>query len=180
MKKKLFVLLAVIMVLLMVSMSALATPPDNNVQGRWCYGYFEEGEHKIAGGNEFYDMDSSDAWIVDEGYLGFSGFSESFGRVQVHPSGYTLLKTDTFLDPVTVDGRTGTLEMKVNGWLPVGGDLSDYEGLWVITTGTGELKGLQGRGTWGGVESNNPKCLDIDNGFLFSVPYSGSVHFEGD
>jgi len=173
MKKKLFVLLAVSMVLSIVWMPAFATTPDNTVEGRWCYGYLEEGEHKIAGKNEFYDMDSSDGWIGT-----FNGFSRSDGRVQVHPSGYTLLKTDVFLYEVTVDGKTGTLEMRVNGWLPAGGALSDYEGDWVITSGTGELAGLHGQGTWGGVELFNSECEAIDTGFFASVPYSGSIHFD--
>jgi hypothetical protein len=178
MKKKLFVLLVVTMVLIVVAMPATATPPDN-VGGRWCYGYLEEGEHKVVGRNEFFDLDSSDGWIEDIiGKNGFLGFSKSYGRVQVHPSGYTLLKTDVFLDPVTFNGKTGTLEMRVNGWLPAGGDYSEYEGMWVITGGTDELAGLHGQGRWGGVVFNNTDCLDVDSGFIASVPYWGSVHFD--
>jgi hypothetical protein len=173
MKKKLFVLLAVIMVLSIVSMPAFATPPDNTVEGRWCYGYIEEGEHKIAGSNEFFDLDSTDGWTGT-----FNGLGSSDGRVRVHPSGYTLLKSDVTLHAVTVDDKTGTLEMRINGWLPAGGAYSDYEGLWVITSGTGELAGLHGQGTWGGVEFGNPVCTDIDDGFIASVPYSGSIHLD--
>jgi len=173
MKKKLFVLLGVIMVLSIVSMPAFATPPDDTVEGRWCYGYFEEGEHKIAGRNEFYDLDTTDAWIGT-----FDGLGSSDGRVQLHPSGYTLLKSDAFLNAVTVDGKTGNLEMRINGWLPAGGALSDYEGLWVITNGTDELAGLRGQGTWGGVEFGNSLCTDIDVNLIASVPYSGSIHFD--
>lgn len=174
MKKKLFVLLAVILILSVVTITALATPPDNEVGGRWCYGNLVEGEHKIAGRNEFYDLDDSGAWIGT-----FEGYSSDEGRVQIHPSGYTILKSNVSFESVVVDGKTGGLEMRINGWLPVGGDLSDYEGLWVITSGTGELAGLQGQGTWGGVELFNSECSAIDEIFFASVPYSGSIHFEG-
>jgi len=175
MKKKLFVLLAVIMVLSIVSMPAFATPPDNTVEGRWCYGYLEYGETKFAGGNQFFDLDTTDGWTGT-----FDGLGSSDGRVRVHPSGYTLLKSDAFLNEVTVAGKTGNLEMRINGWLPAGDppNYEDYEGLWVITSGTGELAGLHGRGTWGGVEFGNSLCTDIDVNLIASVPYSGSIHFD--
>ena len=177
MKKKLFVLLAVIMVLSMLSIPALAGPPDNSVEGRWCYGDLVEGEHKISGRNEFYDLDDSGAWLGT-----FEGFSSDDGRVQVHPSGFILLKTTSSLEPVEVGGKTGGLEMRVNGWLPVGAALSEYEGLWVITSGTGELAGLRGQGTWGGVEIFNPDCMAIEpiGTYWVSVPYSGNIHFENE
>ena len=178
MKKELVVLLVVIMVLSVFPVVALATPPDN-VQGRWCYGFLVEGEHKIVGQNEFYDLDSSDAWLVDEGFLGFSGLSESYGWVKTQPStGHTILQTETFLDPVTVAGKTGTLEMRVSGWIPTGGGFPDYEGVWVITNGTGELADLHGQGSWQNVELYHPDCLELDEGYIASVTYEGSIHFE--
>ena len=175
MKKKLFVLLAVIMVLSMLSIPALAGPPDNSVEGRWCYGDIVEGERKISGGNEFYDLDDSGAWIGT-----FEGYSSDDGRIQVHASGFTLFKSTVSFESVEVDGKSGGLEMRINGWLQ-GADISDYEGLWVITGGTGELAGLRGRGTWGGIEVFNPLCSAIDEGqFFASVPYEGYIHFEND
>ncbi len=175
MKKKLFVLLAVIMVLSMVSMSALATPPDNSVAGRWCYGEIVGGEEKIAGGNFFQNLDDSGAWIGT-----FEGYSSDDGRLQVHPSGYTLFKSTISFEKVKVGGKEGGLEMRVNGWLPAGAGYSEYEGLWVITRATGDLTGLHGRGTWGGVVFDNEECAAIDEGkFFASTPYEGSIHFEG-
>lgn len=178
MKKKLFVLLAVIVVLSVLPTIVLATPPDS-VHGRWCYTIPVEGEHKIAGKNEFYDIYSSDAWLVDEGFLGFSGFSESYGSMHIQlPSGPTMFQAETFLDPVTVAGKTGTLEMRVTGRIPKGGGFPDYEGKWVITNGTGELVGLRGQGSWQNVEFYHPDCLELDEGFIASVTYEGSIHFE--
>jgi hypothetical protein len=51
-------------------------------------------------------------------------------------------------DSVDVDGTSGGLEMYV-----AGGRLdrvSDWEGSWEITSGTGALEDLQGHGTWWG------------------------------
>jgi hypothetical protein len=173
MKKTLFVLMIAVIAILVVVMPATATPPDTSVSGRWCYGYLEEGEHKSLGQNVFYTLDSTDAWLGT-----FVGSSQSYGIVLIHPSGYTLLKDDVYLDPVTVDGKTGTLQMRVNGWLPAGADYDAYEGTWVINGGTGDLANLHGQGTWVNVEFLNSECTAIDTGLIASVTYSGSIHFD--
>lgn len=174
MKKKLFVLLAVILLLSLGALPALAGPPDNSVDGRWCYGEILQEEEKISGGNVFYNLDDSGAWIGT-----FNGYSSDDGRLIVHSSGYTLFKSTVSFESVQVGGKEGGLEMRINGWLPMGAELSEYEGLWVITRATGELAGLRGQGTWGGIEIGNPLCSAIDGGIFFvSVPYSGNIHFE--
>jgi hypothetical protein len=176
MNKKLIVLLVVIVVISAMAIPTLAGPPDNSVQGRWCYYLTTNEQYKLADGNSFVDLDDNAAWIGT-----FEGFSSDDGRLISHPSGYILLKsTVSFESPVEVGGQTyeGDLEMRINGWLPVGGDFSEYEGLWVITRATGELKGLVGQGTWGGVEIGNTDCLAVGEQFIFSVPYSGKLQFE--
>jgi hypothetical protein len=173
MNKKIFVILVVILVISAMAIPAFAGPPDDSVEGRWCYYPTIYEVTKTAGGNTFFNLDDNGAWIGT-----FEGFSSDDGISIVHPSGYTIFKTTVSFDsPVKVGDQTynGELEMRVNGWLPVGGDLSKYEGLWVITKATGELKGLVGQGTWGGVEIGNPDCSE---GFFLSVPYSGNLHFE--
>ncbi len=177
MNKKILVALAVSLTLFVMVIPALASPPDDSVEGRWCYYPTIYEPYKIVGENTFFNLDDNGAWIGT-----FEGFSSDDGMSIVHPSGYTLFKTTvTFDSPVKVGDNTynGDLEMRVNGWLPVGGELSEYEGLWVITRATGELKGLVGQGTWGGVEIGNQDCSAIDGGqFFLSVPYSGNLHFE--
>jgi hypothetical protein len=173
MKKKLFITLAVVILLSLGALPALASPPDDSVEGRWCYGEIIQEEEKTAGGNTFYNLDDSGAW-----YGTFNGYSSDDGRLIVHSSGYTLLKTKVTFESVQVDGKEGSLEMRVNGWLPYGGELSDYHGRWVITKATGGLAGLRGQGTWGGVALFHPECLAIDDGQYFaSVPYWGEIHF---
>jgi hypothetical protein len=175
MKKKLFVLLVVIMLLTIVTVPAFATKPDDNVEGRWCYGNIVQEELKTSGGNIFYNLDDNGAWIGT-----FKGYSSDDGSTIVHSSGLTTFKSNVTFESVEVGGKTGGLEIRVNGWV-LGEDISGYEGLWVITGATGDLSGLHGQGTWGGIELFNPSCSAIDDGMYFaSVPYSGSIHFEND
>ena len=87
-------------------------------------------------------------------------------------------------------GKTGGLEMTINGWLPADAfftlpfpdNYSQYEGTWVITTATGDLKGLVGQGTWGGVTFFDPDCAVNYpiGGYIASTPLKGNIHFEGD
>jgi hypothetical protein len=176
MNKKLLVTLIVVLLLSLGAFPVLATTPDDSVQGRWCYGDIIQEEIKTVGGNVFYNLDDSGAWIGT-----FDGYSSDDGRLIVHALGYTLFKSKVTFESVTVDGKEGGLKMRVNGWLPSGADLSEYEGRWVIIGATGELAGLRGRGTWGGVELYNPECSAIDGGkFFASVPYSGYIHFESE
>jgi hypothetical protein len=72
-------------------------------------------------------------------------------------------------DQVTVDGRTGTLEMSVVGWAP--DSFSDWYGKWVITDGTDALANLRGQGTWWG-----PGAPDV--GIQGDIYYEGNYHFE--
>jgi hypothetical protein len=70
----------------------------------------------------------------------------------------------------TVAGRTGGLVMRLVGKSGEPGE--DWFGQWVIISGTGELAGIHGQGTWGGL------------GFIGAGPgeiwYSGQIHFKPD
>ena len=147
MKKKLFVLLTMIMVLSLMSIPALAGPPDNNASGDWCYELIPSTDVKVAGGNTFVlDFNDNGHWNGT-----FDGDSFDDGWIVMRARGYWFFKTTVSFDDVTVLGKTGGLEMRVNGWIPADWEsFSEYEGLWVITRATGDLRGLVGRGTWDG------------------------------
>jgi hypothetical protein len=177
MKKKIFVLLVVILVISVMSIPAFAGPPDV-AEGRWCYEVIDDELQKISDdGNVFYNMDDNGAWLGT-----FEGYSSDDGSLIVHPSGYYALLKSTVSFEGTVLGEYGRLEMRVNGWIPMSalvvGDFSQYEGTWVITRATGDLRGLVGQGTWRGVEEDNGECLAIGEQFNYSTPYSGNIHFE--
>jgi hypothetical protein len=172
MKKSLFVLLSVIMLLSILTIPAFATQPDDSVEGVWCYALTKADYYKFPGGNIFQDLDDNGFWIGT-----FFGESVDDGRLIIHPSGYIIFKSSVTFESVEVNGKTGGLEMVVNGWIPVGAPYSESVGTWVITKSIGGLKGLHGLGTWHGVPEPASE-LGCGDAYPFGVPYEGSIHFE--
>ena len=192
MKKKLFVLLAVILILSTVAIAASATPPEN-AQGYWYYRPTKDPflGAKFANGNMFLTIADEGFWTgTFNGDVNCSedlpeieppdilaencGVSTDIGWVVIHSNESWFYRGIVSLDPVTVDGKLGTLEMRVSGSRPDA--LTDWDGgKWVITGGTGELAGLRGQGTWSG-----PGWLGIDPNVYGVIPYSGNIHFESD
>ena len=74
---------------------------------------------------------------------------------------------------VDVGGTSGGLEMYITGERV--NNVSDWEGEWVITSGTGALEDLQGQGTWwgSGGEGNYFDCGE----YYYSVD---NIDFEDD
>lgn len=89
-----------------------------------------------------------------------NGASEDFGLVLEHSSGRALFIGTVSFAAVDVDGTSGGLEMYITGERQ--NDVSDieWEGSWVITSGTGALEDLRGQGTlWGiGWQGNYSGC----------------------
>jgi hypothetical protein len=174
MKKKLFVLLAVIMALTMVSVPALAGPPED-AGGDWYYMPAALGV-KVAGDNTFLTITDVSNWngtfhgqSEDCEVLEDCAVSEDYGTVVIHSSGDAFYKGVNIFPSVTVKGRTGRLEMRVNGLKKAG---SDWKGMWVITSGEGELAGLRGQGTWWGPGwQGDPEEWG-------EIHYSGKIHFD--
>jgi hypothetical protein len=172
MRKKLFVLVALIMVLAAVAIPASAGPPGE-AAGDWEY-LPTSMTFEFVGGNTV-------VYIVDEGHWTgtFDGspgedyaVSVETGVTVVHPSGHAVYKGSVLFESVTVNGRTGGLEMRVNGRTPSFGSV-DWEGMWVIIGGEGELEGLHGEGKWWGPGYN----LDYPEEWG-EIHYGGNVHFE--
>jgi hypothetical protein len=172
MKKILFVLMAVILVLSLVAIPVLASPPDNNASGDWCYALADGTDVKPADGNLFIlDFNDNGKWFGT-----FSGNSNDEGWIVIRDRGYWVFNTTVSFDEVAVLGKIGGLEMRVNGRIPAGAPFSEYEGTWVITKALGELRGLRGHGTWDGGPTTN--CEGTD--FPFGVPYTGTVHYKNE
>jgi hypothetical protein len=78
----------------------------------------------------------------------FSGESKDYGLAVAHGPNPMIFVDAVSFDSVQVGEATGGLHMDVLGDRPVVG--AEWRGTWVITGGSGELAGLQGRGTfWG-------------------------------
>jgi hypothetical protein len=180
MKKPTLTVLSLAMVLLMLSMPALAGPPTE-ADGLWQYQpfikvYNDEGECVPPTGapGEVPCIESHDENTVmytfenGQWYGTFFGTSTEDGKVVIHSSGVWSFNAIVSFEG-EVDGRYGTLQMSVNGKAPDA--FSDWEGRWVIISGTGELSTLQGQGTWGG-----PGAPEV--GAWGDIYYAGKVHFE--
>jgi hypothetical protein len=136
----------VAMVAVVVDLSALSSSghadPPTNAEGRLLYVAYPAGEPKIAGGNTFLRTTEVAAWTGS-----FEGNSTDVCKVVVHSSGAWFYRGIGPFEGVVGD-KEGTLEMLLVGNRP--DELSDWEGTWRITRGTGKLGDLHGQGTfWG-------------------------------
>ncbi len=161
MKKKLFVLLIVLMALALVSISALAGPPEK-AEGLWRYQPFLVGARQ-AGCNTFLTTIENGQWTGT-----FEGTSTEDAKVVIHCNGAWSFNAIVSFEG-SVAGKSGTMTMSVVGTRPDG--LSDWQGKSVILSGTGELANLRGQGTWWGPGAGAP-------GTWGDIYYEGNYHFE--
>jgi hypothetical protein len=168
MKKRLLVLLAVIVVLSMISIPALAGPPEA-ADGVWCYTPDLDSivVEKVVGGNEFFTATETAVWTGT-----FDGESVDHCRAVIHRSGAWWGYCTISFASVTVGGKTDALEMFAMVRRP--NAAADWDGTWVISGGSGALKNLRGQGTVSGPgwQGDPAVCGVID--------YSGNIHFEPD
>ncbi len=148
MSKKLFLSLAVIMVLAIASIAALEASPTGrgHADGVWCY--LPTGVLPVTLPGEDYAGDPNKQFVsasyISEWTGIFTGTSMDYGLAVAH-DGVPILFIGS---EVKVGRRMGGLEMDAIGDRP--GPTADWRGKWIITSGTGDLKDLQGRGDfWG-------------------------------
>jgi hypothetical protein len=121
---------------------------------------------RVADGNTIYQTTEVGIWTGT-----FDGESREAGFVTIFDSGLcTFRATVSFLE-VEVQGKSGTLEMRVAG--TKSDALSDWQGKWAIVSGTGDLATLRGQGTWWGpgYDPTNPTEFG-------EIHYAGRIHFE--
>ena len=168
MMKKIIVLLAVIMVLMIVTIPASATRPED-AGGDWKYlpNLDEFLVYKVVDGNQFFTFGEVGDWSGT-----FNGYAYEYGSGVIHSNGSWFFKGTVSFDLVTVDDREGSLEMKVHGSKTDGG--SNWVGKWVLTGGSLHQEGLRGQGTFDGPGwQGDPEVWGV-------IPYTGNIHFESD
>jgi hypothetical protein len=170
MNKKLFVLLALLLVLSVALVPALADSGSDDVDGVWCYlptslEFFEIGDY--AGEKTFSSLIETGEWTGT-----FTGASTDYGTVLFDPTGPKLFIGAVVFDSVEVGGKIGSLELDVNG--DTHGPDSEWAGTWIITGGTGDLIDLQGQGAWWG-PGYNPQYPEECGVIYYSVSDDGVV-----
>ncbi len=162
MKRMLLKLVTLSAILAMVSVPVLAGPPTA-AEGLWQYKPTIDGIRE-ADGNTFLKTSEEGKWTGT-----FTGDSTEDGHVVIYSTGFWSFRATVSFSQVTVDEKSGTLEMRVVGSRPDAG--SDWQGFWVILSGTGELATLRGQGTWWGPGAPGP-------GEWGDIYYGGQIHFE--
>jgi len=164
MRKILLTLLSVLMIALLFTLSVpVQAGPPTNAEGLWRYTPTII-DSREAGCNTFLTTTEVGEWTGT-----FEGDSTEAGKVVIHCSGAWSFNAIVTFSNVTVDDKEGTLEMSVVGKRP---DASaDWEGKWVILSGTNELATLRGQGTWWGPGASGP-------GTWGDIYYVGNTHFE--
>ena len=151
-----------LLLLLLVSLPVFAGPPQE-AAGLWQYQPFVL-EVREAGCNTILTTFENGVWTGT-----FAGDSTEDGKVVIHCNGQWSFNAIVTFEEVTVDGRSGGLEMSVNGSRPDAG--SDWTGRWVIISGTDDLADLRGQGTWWGPGAPG-------EGEWGDIYYEGGYHFE--
>jgi hypothetical protein len=162
-----------------IALTVQAGPPDN-AQGDWFYHpRLDELELvKIVDGNTFFRTVEDSRWNGtfhgSEDCVAVSeencAASVDMGPVVFHRSGQANFQAVAHFPSVTVEGVTGSLEMRVTGSKP--DPVTDWEGNWVITGGSLHEDGLRGQGPWWG-----PGWQEVP-GEWGIIHYSGNIHFE--
>ena len=165
-------LLALLMVFAVAMAPALASSDEDDADGIWCYTPDLSRLQVVTfdpyvgdPGKGFLAADYISDWTGT-----FSGSSIDYGLLVAHgPDPLLFVGTVSF--DGSVHGASGTLEMDVIGDRP--DTISDWEGTWVITSGTDELADLQGNGNfWGPGWLGNPEECGV---IYYSVGDDGVV-----
>lgn len=163
MRKVTLTLMILLALLFAITLTVQAGAPED-ASGTWLYTPYIMGVRQ-AGCNTHLTTFEESIW--QDGT--FVGTSTEDGTVIIHCAGNWSFHATVDFDFVEVNGRSGTLEMTVNGSRPDA--TADWFGHWTITGGGGELENLRGHGTFWGPGAPAP-------GVQGTIDYAGSIHFE--
>jgi len=163
--RKITLLLLVMVVFIVLPALPVAASTPIDVTGTLYYtpNPDPDGETKEAGGNTFLDTIEDSRWIGS-----FEGVSFDVCNVVIHPSGAWAYNAIVYFDG-SVDNRDGKLTLRLTGNRPDA--YSDWEGQWVILSGSDGLANLRGEGIFYGPGSP-------DFGQEGEITYEGQVHFD--
>lgn len=149
MRRLALVLPAVLLLVAVLGPTAEAGGGSTPVSGTWTWTNTGATVMPLAGDGEVHNGTETSAWTG--GFVGRS--SDMYQLIQTSPSTGPYgpsYGTQTNLFTGKVEGHRGTMVMYLTFWSPAG-DTRNYTGTWLILSGTGDLTGLSGSGTWEGV-----------------------------
>lgn len=160
-------LLTSLILIMLVFLFAIATSvragPPESASGLWLYTPYITDVREADCNTHLTTLEVSE-WRDGT----FVGTSTEDARVIIHCSGRWSFHGTVDFDYVEVNGRSGTLEMTVNGSRPDA--TADWFGYWTITGGGGDLENLRGQGTFWGPGAPAP-------GVQGEIYYAGNIHF---
>lgn len=143
---RLLALVSLVALLMTVAAPVQADTPID-VDGTWWY-YVYDVELREEGCAIATRVPYMSLWQGD-----FSALTFDEGMVATACSGLTTFRGRNYFDGVTIDGKTGSFVMAVDGRLPIG---EEWRGQWEIISASGELEGMLGSGTWWGPGAGGP------------------------
>jgi hypothetical protein len=166
MRKKLFVFLFVVLVVIMV-VSVMAIPAlarsNGHAEGVWSYLPAGPPVEDVIGPHTFMTLSDAGEWTGS-----ITGHADDFGEAVIHSAGPWYYWGTVPFESATVKGKTGGLMISVYGSRP--NMAAEWEGTWEITSGTGDLAGVWGQGTWEGPGWQGDPVVP---GLIY---YSGKIH----
>jgi hypothetical protein len=159
-KIALYVLCVAVLMTVVLVPAAGASPDRVAASGQWTWWGGEFVPGKVVAGNQLFSGWENGAWTGT-----FQGSSyEPFWGISFKDGSMWALITINFEG--SVNGRRGSAVMQLTVNAPPADTGVAMNGRWVITSGSGGLRGLQGAGTWVFTGANDT------NGF---ADYCGAV-----
>ena len=143
-----------------------------SVEGQWLYLPDPFIDDRVVDGNLLVTVIDKAKWTG-----GFLGTSTDIGPAVFHASGSVNYEGTVSFEGKVLDDATSTLLGEGTLKISVAGSKSakvgdEWQGKWVILSGTGNLEALRGHGSWWG-PGYNP---DIPTEYGV-IDYDGKVHF---
>ena len=172
--KKAFIIIVGVLAFMLLTVAPVYAAKAQQVSGTWgpTPGGGIIGPEKTAGGNHFDvftnfgvyksgPIEGTFEQTVEVAY--HTGLPDFDPDVTPWPPANFTWKIERIID-ATVDGKSGTLVMHLNAKGSTPPAPGTLQGTWVIISGTDELSGLRGQGTWWNIGGQ-------------TLGYEGKIHF---
>lgn len=142
-----FIALASLLALVFVVAAPVQAEAPIGVEGSWSY-FVYSIEVREDGCAASIRLQEVSVWTGS-----FDAVTYDVGQTGLTCSGLATYRGRNYFSDVTIDGKTGSFVMAVDGRQPLG---DEWRGQWEIISASGELDGMQGAGTFWGPGAGGP------------------------